>query len=63
VWAKLCSSLLLIAYAVWIFFIDAYRWSNLRIYAMFLVPLLLTFWLQHGYGSVHIRRLPSANQI
>jgi hypothetical protein len=63
VWAKLCSSLLLLAYAIWTFFIDAYRWSNLRIYAMFLVPLLLTFGLKYGYTSLHIRRLPSANQL
>lgn len=60
-WTKLLSSFLLAVVGVWIFLHDAYRWSNLEIYFLLLLPLLLTLWLHAGYSKFKIERLPSAN--
>lgn len=62
-WTKLLASFLLAVAGVWIFLHDAYRWSNLEIYFLLLLPLLLTLWLRAGYSKFKSERLPSANQI
>lgn len=58
-WAKLSSSLFLVGTGAWLFHIDAYRWSNLAIYCLFLAPLVLTLWLRAGYNDLNIQRLPN----
>jgi hypothetical protein len=62
-WTKLLASFLLAMAAVWIFLHDAYRWSNLEVYFLLLLPLLLTLWLRAGYSKFKIERLPSANKV
>jgi hypothetical protein len=59
--AKLISSLLLVGAGVLIFWIDAYRWKNLKIYCLFIAPLLLALWLRKGLSDFALRRLPSAH--
>ena len=59
--AKLVSSLLLIGAGVWMFCTDAYRSSNLKIYCLFFVPLMLTLWVRKGYSDLQLRRLPNAD--
>jgi len=60
-WAKFFSSFLLAGAGVWLFFVDAFRWSNLKLYCLFFVPLLLMLWLRTRYSDLPLRRLPNAN--
>jgi len=62
-WTKLLASFVLVMAGVWIFLHDAYRWSNLEIYFLLLLPLLLTLWLRAGYSKFKIERLPSVNKV
>ena len=60
-WTKLLASFLLAMAGVWLH--DAYRWSNLEVYFLLLLPLLLTLWLRAGYSKFKIERLPSVNKV
>ena len=60
-WAKLSSSFLLAGAGVWLFFVDAFRWSNLKLDCLLFIPLVLTLWLRSGYNDLQLRRLPNAN--
>jgi hypothetical protein len=60
-WTKFLSSFLLVGAAVWLFIVDAYRWSNWKFDCLLFVPLLLTLWLSAGYRNPHLQRIPNAN--
>jgi len=58
--AKLISSLLVAITAIWLFFVDTYRWENLKIYCLFFLPLLMTFWLRKVTRSSLVPRPTNA---
>jgi hypothetical protein len=60
-WTKFFSSFLIAGTGVWLFIVDACRWSDWSFDCLYFVPLLVTLWLCIGYSDVQLRRRPNAD--